>query len=123
MGEDSIFFKAAGRNGSRKQVDIALVWEDEPKNASKRAAYISQLEEAGLEIEEDEDSESRGIGLRFTKLHVPMEVMKRYAEILKIRMKLKVGNQSYLVASKKGQICGLHRHITGGGWVSVGVAD
>ena len=115
MGEDSIFFKAAGRNGSRKQVDIALVWEDEPKNASKRAAYISQLEEAGLEIEEDEDSESRGIGLRFTKLHVPMEVMKRYAEILKIRMKLKVGNQSYLVASKKGQNCGLHRHMTGGG--------
>ena len=123
MGEESIFFKAPGRNGSRKQVDIALVWEDEPKNASKRAAYISQLEEAGLEIEEDEDSESRGIGLRFTKLHVPMEVMKRYAEILKIRMKLKVGNQFYLVASKKCQNCGLHRHITGGGWVSVGVAD
>ena len=115
MGEESIFFKAPGRNGSRKQVDIALVWEDEPKNASKRAAYISQLEEAGLEIEEDEDSESRGIGLRFTKLHVPMEVMKRYAEILKIRMKLKVGNQSYLVASKKGQNCGLHRPMTGGG--------
>ena len=68
-----------------------------------------------LEIEEDEDSESRGIGLRFTKLHVPMEVMKRYAEILKIRMKLKVGNQSYPVASKKGQDCGLHRPITGGG--------
>ena len=113
MGEESIFFKAPGRNGSRKQVDIALVWEDEPKNASKRAAYISQLEEAGLEIEEDEDSESRGIGLRFTKLHVPMEVMKRYAEILKIRMKLKVGNQSYLVASKEGQNCGLQTY---NGW-------
>ena len=27
---------------------------------------------------------------RFVKLHVPMEVLKRYAEILKLRMKLKV---------------------------------
>ena len=73
-----------------------------------------QLEEAGLETEEDEDMESKGIDLRlsnvkktlpcssisevillmvcsrFVKLHVPMEVLKRYAEILKLRMKLKV---------------------------------
>ena len=30
--------------------------------------------------------------LRFVKLHIPMEVLKRYAEILKLRMKLKVGD-------------------------------
>ena len=29
---------------------------------------------------------------RFVKLHIPMEVLKRYAEILKLRMKLKVGD-------------------------------
>ena len=28
---------------------------------------------------------------RFVKLHIPMEALKRYAEILKLRMKLKVG--------------------------------
>ena len=85
-----------------------------------------QLEEAGLETEEDEDMESKGIDLRshhfychktipsyfwsgpfskkiagilmfcfrFVKLHVPMEVLKRYAEILKLRMKLKVITQT-----------------------------
>ena len=31
---------------------------------------------------------------RFVKLHVPMEMLKRYAEILKLRMKLKVGAQT-----------------------------
>ena len=33
---------------------------------------------------------------RFVKLHVPMEVLKRYAEILKLRMKLKVRTISVL---------------------------
>merc|ERR550519_3241139 len=95
MGEESIYFKSLASDGTRRLVDFVLVWEEKPKeptyfaDCSKRATYISQLEEAGLETEEDEDMESKGIDLRFVKLHVPMEVLKRYAEILKLRMKLK----------------------------------
>jgi len=100
--EDSIFFKEPASDGSKRLVDFVLVWEEKPKepnyfsNCTKRATFISHLEEAGLETEEDEDMESKGIDLRFVKLHIPMEVLKRYAEILKLRMKLKASTGAVL---------------------------
>ena len=72
-------------------MDFVLVWKpgseesDYSGDNKKREAFISQLQEAGLEMEEVEASE----GLRFVKLHVPMEVLKSYAEILRLRLKLK----------------------------------
>ena len=79
------------KDGSRRRVDFVLVWKpgseesDYSGDNKKRETFISQLKEAGLEMEEVEASE----GLRFVKLHVPMEVLKSYAEILRLRLKLK----------------------------------
>ena len=79
------------KDGSRRRVDFVLVWKQRSEESDysgdnkKREAFISQLQEAGLEMEEVEASE----GLRFVKLHVPMEVLKSYAEILRLRLKLK----------------------------------
>ena len=93
MTEDSIYFKTSAADGSRREVDFVLVWEEKPEDTkyeeqvAKRRTYLKELLEAGLECEEDEDT--RGIALRFMKLHVPLEVLKQYAEILKLRMVLK----------------------------------
>jgi Dimerisation domain of Ca+-activated chloride-channel, anoctamin len=45
----------------------------------------------GLEIETDEGA----YGLNFLKIHAPLEVLKRYAEILKIRMPIRVGQKDF----------------------------
>ncbi len=43
----------------------------------------------GLEIECEEGAMS----LHFMKIHAPLELLKRYAEILKIRMPISVGSK------------------------------
>ena len=71
-------------------MDFVLVWKRRPEDSyysddfKKRETFVSQLEEAGLEVEEVEADEH----LMFVNLHLPMEVLKHYAEILKLRLKL-----------------------------------
>ena len=105
-GEEGKYFKTLARDdGSRRLVDFVLVSEERPDESNyssdckKRETFISQLEEAGLEIEEDEANV--GSNLRFTKLHLPMEVLKRYAEILKLRLKLKGNLQNTVQGSSQ----------------------
>ena len=45
------------------------------------------MEQEGLEID-DEEYGTKG-NLKFAKLHAPLEVLQRYAEILKIRMPIR----------------------------------
>ena len=52
----------------------------------KREVFLHNLEGEGLEIEIDR---SDGNKLQFVKIHAPMEVLRRYSEILKIRMPIK----------------------------------
>lgn len=47
----------------------------------------------GLEMESDEGA----FGITFLKIHAPLEVLKRYAEILKIRMPIRVGSIRHLL--------------------------
>ena len=93
-GEDSIYFTDLEKGGQSRLVDFVLVWEDKPsnpewsQNKKKREVFLQNLESEGLEVEHDGPSGSSN--LRFVKIHAPMEVLKRYAEILKIRMPIKV---------------------------------
>ncbi len=70
-----------------------LVWDESiPTNvsetsASKRQIFESNLEKEGLQMEY---VDTPGVSLHFIKLHAPDEVLRRYAEILKLRMPMKL---------------------------------
>ena len=84
----SLFFD----DGVRK-IDFVLVWdESNPSEASqssviKRKVFESNLEKEGLELER---VSTPGVPLHFIKLHAPDEILRRYAEILKLRMPMKL---------------------------------
>lgn len=91
--DESIFFSDVEKGEENKLVDFVLVWEEKPsdphwsENKKKRDIFLQNLESEGLEVESDG---SGGLNtLRFLKIHAPMEVLRRYAEILKIRMPIK----------------------------------
>ena len=80
------YLDTPAKDGSRRSVDFVLVWKERPEESDyvKRDTFISQLKEAGLETELHET----GDDLVFMKLHLPIEVLKHYAEILRLRLKL-----------------------------------
>lgn len=75
-----------------RKIDFVLVWDELlPSNVSeisdcKREVFESNLEKEGLQIEY---VDTPGVSLHFIKLHAPDEVLRRYAEILKLRMPMK----------------------------------
>lgn len=81
-------------------IDFVLVWredeDDDPKQNElkriKRAIFEENLFVEGLEVE----TESFEL-LHFTKIHVTIEVLKRYSEILKLRMPMKDVSSEYLL--------------------------
>eukprot|EP00092_Neocalanus_flemingeri_P069742 GFUD01085523.1.p1 GENE.GFUD01085523.1~~GFUD01085523.1.p1 ORF type:complete len:945 (+),score=222.25 GFUD01085523.1:241-3075(+) len=90
---ESIYFTDVEKGEENKLVDFVLVWEEKPSdpqwsvNKTKREIFLQNLEAEGLELESEECG--GGNALRFIKIHAPMEVLRRYAEILKIRMPIK----------------------------------
>ncbi|XP_071441866.1 anoctamin-1-like [Hetaerina americana] len=83
-----------------RSVDFVLVWsihgyESEnttlaqlTANADKRAIFENNLILEGLELEPAFE-ESSTFGLCFMKIHAPKNVLRRYSEILKLRMPMK----------------------------------
>lgn len=80
-------------NDGKRSIDFVLVWkkQDENRIASeenrsvKREIFETNLINEGLELEHTiiEDS------ICFIKVHAPFEVLRRYSEILKLRMPMK----------------------------------
>ncbi|CAL8081793.1 unnamed protein product [Orchesella dallaii] len=75
-----------------REVDFVLVW-DAKNDASRtedakerRKHFEKNLEEEGLMLEREK---IEGTDYNFVKIHAPMEVLRRYAEILKLRMPMK----------------------------------
>ena len=105
MEEDSLYFNDISSNGCKKLIDFVLVWEEKPNstsfegNAAKRQTYLAELRKAGLEMEEGENIEANSI--YFLKLHVPQDILKKFAEILKMRMALKKSIHTNLKNSRK----------------------
>lgn len=91
---ESLYF-----NDGKRSIDFVLAWKrGEERNTVerikeiKRTIFEENLRTEGLELEaEDIDGE-----LHFVKIHAPLEVLRRYSEILKLRMPMKeVGNGIY----------------------------
>lgn len=81
----SLFFADGERS-----IDFVIVWQkvddavQEDLNCTKRAIFEDNLVNEGLELERESVEQ-----LHFTKIHTPIEVLRRYAEILKLRMPMK----------------------------------
>ena len=88
MQNPSLFFN----DGTRK-IDFILAWdENTPSTTSqnafiKRSTFESNLEKEGLELER---VNTPGVPLHYIKIHAPNEILRRYAEILKLRMPMKM---------------------------------
>lgn len=81
----SLFFSDGERS-----IDFVIVWQSvedpiqEDLNCTKRAIYEDNLVNEGLELERETVEQ-----IHFTKIHTPIEVLRRYSEILKLRMPMK----------------------------------
>lgn len=83
----SLFFKDKIRS-----VDFVLVWDEFDGEAQTyrsvefRRVFETNLEKEGLQLEYEPVEPN---GLHFIKIHAPREVLRRYAEILKLRLPMK----------------------------------
>lgn len=79
------------RSDVLKQRDIDDVVKKETERIEKRDYFEENLILEGLEIERETVDEE----INFVKIHAPLEVLRRYAEILKLRLAMKeVSNNS-----------------------------
>ncbi|XP_054270658.1 anoctamin-1 isoform X2 [Macrosteles quadrilineatus] len=75
-----------------RTIDFVLVWDERCEesrtieSSKKREIYEANLIEAGLELEHEDVEDT---GLHFVKIHAPLEVRQRFAEILKLRMPMR----------------------------------
>lgn len=105
---DSLFF-----NDGLRSVDFVLVWKKlvpsnddersevlkhrelveinkkEAERTERREVYEENLINEGLELEREIVDEE----INFVKVHAPLEVLRRYAEILKLRLPMKEVSQ------------------------------
>lgn len=78
-------------NDGKRSIDFVLAWKTavdrttmEKIKEIKRCIFEENLRHEGLELETETDGD-----LHFVKIHAPLEVLRRYAEILKLRMPMK----------------------------------
>ncbi|PSN51328.1 hypothetical protein C0J52_15727, partial [Blattella germanica] len=83
----SLFF-----NDEERSVDFVLVWDSNKEQSvtesakQQRKFFEMNLEHEGLELEYEEEEKN---GLNFIKIHVPLDVLRRYSEFLKLRMPIR----------------------------------
>jgi hypothetical protein len=79
-------------------VDFVLVWTEGSAVSCSEVAYKKReiferhLREEGLILEEEQN-----LLFHFIKIHAPVEVIGRYAEILKLRMPMKKVSRSSII--------------------------
>ncbi|XP_053994706.1 anoctamin-1 isoform X2 [Hylaeus volcanicus] len=79
-------------NDETRTVDFILVWDEYDteaqtyRNIEYRRVFEKNLEKEGLELEHEQTEPN---GLHFIKIHAPREVLRRYSEILKLRLPMK----------------------------------
>lgn len=75
-----------------RSVDFILVWDEYNgeaqtyRNVERRKVFEINLINEGLELEYEQVETN---GLHFIKIHAPKQVLRRYAEILKLRLPMK----------------------------------
>lgn len=87
IANSSLYF-----NDGQRSVDFVLVWREDfaespgrAERANKRDNFEANLMNEGLELEHELIDDE----FHFVKLHATVEVLRRYAEILKLRMPMK----------------------------------
>lgn len=81
------------QSNKQKNPDFVLVWNESKKHAMtqdafhRRSVFEYNLEQEGLIL--DWENGSSGSGLHATKIWAPLELLKRYSEILKVRLPMK----------------------------------
>ena len=71
---------------------LGVVWDDksqaatEPRAVARRKTFEANLRSEGLVLDHEPPEPS---GLSFVKIQAPPDVLKRYAEILKLRLPMK----------------------------------
>ncbi|XP_066991170.2 anoctamin-1 [Anabrus simplex] len=79
-------------NDDQRTVDFVLVWDEHnfrsvsDESVEKRRVFEKNLIGEGLELEYEAPEPN---GLNFIKIHAPREVLRRYSEILKLRMPMR----------------------------------
>ncbi len=77
---------------SESDIDFVLVWDSKNEISvnsiavARRDTFEHNLKQEGLVLSHEDHTET---GLHFVKIGVPQEVLKRYAEILKLRLPMK----------------------------------
>ncbi|XP_069596032.1 anoctamin-5 isoform X1 [Ranitomeya imitator] len=100
--KDSVFF----RDGVRR-IDFVLSYFDETtkdldrRKADRRREFELSLQKAGLEVETEDKKESENGKIYFVKIHAPWEVLATYAEVLNIKVPIKVND---LVQTKENPL-------------------
>lgn len=77
------------RSDALKQRELDDIERKESDRTSKREVFEENLINEGLEIERVVIDEE----INFVKVHAPLEVLRRYAEILKLRLPMKEVSQ------------------------------
>ena len=92
---------AAFQNNQNEKVDFILVWNSDEEPASfeeeeefkarklRRETFEKNLRNEGLILENERAPDGCAPGLNFVKITAPIEVLERYAEILKLRLPMK----------------------------------
>ena len=80
-------------NDGARKIDFILAWDDSVLSSNnqnafaKRKNFETNLDKEGLELEY---VNNLGVPLHYIKIHAPDEILRRYAEILKLRMPMKM---------------------------------
>ena len=81
---------------SSDKIDFVIVWEEKHSDPSysdkkkKRDIFFHNLQQEGLIIKDIKDGDLRWRShLKFSKVYAPMEILRSYAEILKLRLPIK----------------------------------
>ncbi|XP_037302441.1 anoctamin-5-like isoform X4 [Manduca sexta] len=91
-------------NDGVRSIDFVLVWESLKEDATSPEAYEQRrifehnLEQDGLQLEREAPEGLHG--LHFVKIHAPVQVLRDYSEILKLRMPMKECSKIRKVAGR-----------------------
>ena len=87
-------------NDGKRKIDFMLVVDElfdesiSEESVTKQQIFESNLEKEGLELEY---VNTEGSLVHFIKVHAPDEILRRYAEILKLRMPMKMVTSYFVV--------------------------
>ncbi|KAK4289630.1 hypothetical protein Pmani_037410, partial [Petrolisthes manimaculis] len=83
---ETLFFR-----DNKRRIDFVLVYKDidDEEETQRRKIFEQNLVEEGLELEEEDKSQSQDGETYFVKIHAPWDLLARYAEIMKLKKPIK----------------------------------